>query len=219
MSQCLNLLRLQLTKSIYIQPVQGWDLNRRYISGLEPEMPVTVRYTFGAIYCCAICTMYYWCYTYLCHLYGIILVDIFLCHLYGALLVPYTAVPAVRCTVDAMQGCATCTVPYWCHTLLCHVYGALLVPYIAVPFVRCTVGDIHCCTSCTVHCWCHALLCHVYGAILVPYIAVPSVRCPTGAIHCCAICTVHCWCHTLLCHLYSALLVPYIAVPFSSLCS
>jgi len=33
---------LQPTKSIYIEPVQGSNLNRRYISGLEPEMPVTL---------------------------------------------------------------------------------------------------------------------------------------------------------------------------------
>jgi len=33
---------LQPTKSIYIEPVQGSNLNRRYISGLEPEMPVTI---------------------------------------------------------------------------------------------------------------------------------------------------------------------------------
>jgi hypothetical protein len=32
---------LQPTKSIYIQPVQGSNLSRRYISGLEPEMHVT----------------------------------------------------------------------------------------------------------------------------------------------------------------------------------
>ena len=31
---------LQPTKSIYIEPVHGSNLNRRYISGLEPEMPV-----------------------------------------------------------------------------------------------------------------------------------------------------------------------------------
>jgi len=30
-------------KSIYMEPVQGWNLNRRYISGFEPEMPVTHR--------------------------------------------------------------------------------------------------------------------------------------------------------------------------------
>jgi hypothetical protein len=32
---------LQPTKSIYIEPVQGLNLNRRSISGLEPKMPVT----------------------------------------------------------------------------------------------------------------------------------------------------------------------------------
>jgi len=32
---------LQPTKSIYMEPVQGLNLNRRYIPGLEPEMPVT----------------------------------------------------------------------------------------------------------------------------------------------------------------------------------
>jgi len=30
------------TKSIYMEPVQVLNLNRRYISGLEPEVPVTV---------------------------------------------------------------------------------------------------------------------------------------------------------------------------------
>jgi hypothetical protein len=32
---------LTTKKSIYMESVQGMDLNRRYISGLEPEMPVT----------------------------------------------------------------------------------------------------------------------------------------------------------------------------------
>ena len=32
---------LQPTKSIFIEPVQGSNLNSRYISGFEPEMPVT----------------------------------------------------------------------------------------------------------------------------------------------------------------------------------
>jgi hypothetical protein len=32
---------LQPTKSIYREPVQGSNLSRRYISGLETEMPVT----------------------------------------------------------------------------------------------------------------------------------------------------------------------------------
>jgi hypothetical protein len=36
------LIPLQPTKSIYMEPVQGLNLNRRYISGLEPEMPVTL---------------------------------------------------------------------------------------------------------------------------------------------------------------------------------
>jgi len=29
------------TKSVYMEPVQGLNLSRRYISGLEPEVPVT----------------------------------------------------------------------------------------------------------------------------------------------------------------------------------
>ena len=29
------------TTSIYMEPVQGLNLNRQYISGLEPEVPVT----------------------------------------------------------------------------------------------------------------------------------------------------------------------------------
>jgi len=33
---------LQPTKSIYMEPIQGLNLNRRYISGLETEIPVTV---------------------------------------------------------------------------------------------------------------------------------------------------------------------------------
>ena len=28
-------------KSIYTEPIQGLNLNRRYISGLEPKVPVT----------------------------------------------------------------------------------------------------------------------------------------------------------------------------------
>ena len=36
---------LQPTKSIYMEPVQGLNLNRRYISRLEPEMPVTDCYS------------------------------------------------------------------------------------------------------------------------------------------------------------------------------
>ena len=38
----LFLNHLQPTKSIYIEPVQGSKLNRRYISGLEPEMQVKI---------------------------------------------------------------------------------------------------------------------------------------------------------------------------------
>jgi hypothetical protein len=38
---CL-LNHLQPTKSIYMGPVQGLNPNRMSISGLEPEMPVTV---------------------------------------------------------------------------------------------------------------------------------------------------------------------------------
>ena len=30
------------TKSIYMEPVQGLNLNRQYISGLEDELPVTI---------------------------------------------------------------------------------------------------------------------------------------------------------------------------------
>ena len=29
-----------------MEPVQGLNLNRRYISGLEPEMPVTMKYHY-----------------------------------------------------------------------------------------------------------------------------------------------------------------------------
>ena len=41
-------------KGIYLhEPVQGLNLNRRFISGIEPEMPVTISYsefhTNGAI--------------------------------------------------------------------------------------------------------------------------------------------------------------------------
>jgi len=32
---------LQRKESIYMEPVQGLNLNRRSISGLEPEIPVT----------------------------------------------------------------------------------------------------------------------------------------------------------------------------------
>jgi len=33
---------LQPTKSIYIEPVHVWNVNRRYISGIEPEMSVKI---------------------------------------------------------------------------------------------------------------------------------------------------------------------------------
>ena len=34
---------LQPTKSVYMEPVQVLNLNRRYISGLEPQSPVHIR--------------------------------------------------------------------------------------------------------------------------------------------------------------------------------
>jgi len=54
---------LQPTKSSYIEPVQGSNLNRRYIAGLEPEMPVAKSVT-GI------------CYLYFSHLQGITAVHI-----------------------------------------------------------------------------------------------------------------------------------------------
>jgi hypothetical protein len=38
---------LQPTKSIYMEPVRGLNLNRRSISGPEPEMPLTVDVRFS----------------------------------------------------------------------------------------------------------------------------------------------------------------------------
>ena len=51
----------------------------------------TVLCTVGAIQCCAICTVHYWCHT-------------LLCHLYSALFVPYIAVPSV-CTAELFYYC------------------------------------------------------------------------------------------------------------------
>ena len=37
------------TKSLYVEPVQGLNLIRRYISGFEPQVPVTYNYNPSAL--------------------------------------------------------------------------------------------------------------------------------------------------------------------------